>query len=195
MREHDVVVRVEVASDILEGEPAHLDEAEERFRAQQAVFFGLRMCQSAAIRNGTGSKSPGALMELGVGSCAKHTLMPAARRVSMRSSGGCSMWLMLQAIPIGAGEAGSEQWKVKEAGEDDWGILVMGLRDKLGRFEGRNSVGYRGVWGSRPELVLFSLGEDFGAVLDDLMNESAWNLVRASVLLGADATFPVTWSR
>ena len=39
MRERDVVVRVEVASDVLEGEPAHLDEAEDGFWAQQTVVL------------------------------------------------------------------------------------------------------------------------------------------------------------
>ena len=55
----------------------------------------------------TGSKSSVALLKLGVGSCVKScTLMPAARRVSRRSSGGCSMWLMSHAISVGAGGQG-----------------------------------------------------------------------------------------
>jgi len=33
MREHDVLTRVEVASDVGKGDPAHLDETEETFGA------------------------------------------------------------------------------------------------------------------------------------------------------------------
>jgi len=46
-----------------------------------------------------------ALLELGIGSCKvtkSHTLIPAARRVSMRSSGDSSKYM----ISIVAGEAG-----------------------------------------------------------------------------------------
>ena len=39
MRERDVVIRVEVASDVLEGKPIHLDEAEEGLRAQQITVL------------------------------------------------------------------------------------------------------------------------------------------------------------
>ena len=66
------------------------------------------MCQSAAIRQGTGSKISGALLELGIGSYAKsRTLIPAARRVSKCSSGDCPTRPMSHAISVAAGEAGS----------------------------------------------------------------------------------------
>ena len=50
---------------------------------------------------------------------------------------------MSHAISVGAGEAGSGQWEAveMEVEEDDSGILVMGLRDKLGRFEGETVLG------------------------------------------------------
>ena len=85
---------------------------------------GLRMCQSAAIRHGTGLKSSVALLELGGGSCVKScTLMSAARRVSRRSSGGCSMWLMSHAISVGGGEGrawDSERWRQRKMNQAYW---------------------------------------------------------------------------
>ena len=50
-------------------------------------LYGLRMRQSATMRHGTGSNTPGALLALGISSYAmSRTLMPAARRLSVRSS-------------------------------------------------------------------------------------------------------------
>ena len=78
------------------------------------------MCQSVAMRQHTASKTSGALLELGVVSNAKsRTLMPAAWRLLMRSSGvcsSCSMW-MSYAISVAAGE-GVEMWVGLASGDD-----------------------------------------------------------------------------
>ena len=55
------------------------------------------------------------------------------------------MWLMSWAISVGAGEAGSGQWEVEEDGSGMLGrVLLMGLRVKLGRFDGEVSVPAKG---------------------------------------------------
>jgi hypothetical protein len=48
--------------------------------------------------------------------------MPAALRLSMRSSDDCPTYMTSYAISVGAGEAGSGQWEEEE--EDGSGILV-----------------------------------------------------------------------
>jgi hypothetical protein len=56
MGERDVIVPVEVTSDVCEGEPAHLDETEESFGTQSTVILvRIALGQSVTIRQGTGS--------------------------------------------------------------------------------------------------------------------------------------------
>ena len=55
------------------------------------------------------------------------------------------MWLMSYAISVGAGEGGSGQWEVEEDGSGMLGgVLLMGVRVKLGRFDGKVSEPAKG---------------------------------------------------
>ena len=105
MRERDVVVRVEEASNVLEG----VDEIEEGFRAQQTMI----LVRVAHVPVGGGDQARHGLEGLrgfvGIG----HWLVrkvthfdPCGSRVSMRFSGGGSIWLMSHAISVGTGEVG-----------------------------------------------------------------------------------------
>ena len=90
------------------------------------------MCQSAAMSDGTGSNTSGALHALDTtDSCAKsRTLIPAARGLSLRSSGVSSTTGRSVAISVGTGEAGSGGWA-----EDGPVVEVASvvLRARLGR--------------------------------------------------------------
>jgi hypothetical protein len=78
----------------------------------------------------TGSKTSGALLELGIGSYVKsRTLIYAAQRVSVRSSGNYSAWLVSYGIPVDVGEAGWGKW------EGGSGIFVESIvKIELGHF-------------------------------------------------------------
>ena len=130
MCEDDVLVRLEEVSDVREGEPAHLDKAEEHPGAKHAVaqwfFSGCNcMCQSVAIRPGMGSKISRAFLELGVSS--SRTLMPVAWRVILG-------WLLDVADVAcyfcwhgrGLRTVRDERGGTEE--DDDSGILVNGLK-------------------------------------------------------------------
>jgi hypothetical protein len=125
---------------------------------------GLRMCQSAAMSDGTGSNTSGALRALGsADSCAKsRTLTPAARRLSLRSSAVGSTTGRSVAISVGTGEAGSGGW------EEDGPIVEVAstvFRARLGRVrwgvtgavEGRAASGDNG-----PLHVTFGLIDAVG---------------------------------
>jgi hypothetical protein len=76
----------------------------------------------AAIRQGMGSKTSGALLELGIDSYVKlRILIPAAR--SLRAfSGNRSAWLVSYGIHVAVGEAGWGKWE-----EGGSGILVNSI--------------------------------------------------------------------
>ena len=85
------------------------------------------------------------IIELGIGSYSKsRTLMPAAQRLSIRSSGNCSMWLMSYAMFIAAGEAGLKRWEEEDNGSDM--VMSIGLGVKPCRFDEKVSgVGVSGL--------------------------------------------------
>ena len=75
----NILVWLKEVSDVREGEPAHLNKAEERLGAKHTVaqwFFSGCMCQSVAIRPGTGSKISGAFSHNGI--CFQHHLVKAS---------------------------------------------------------------------------------------------------------------------
>ena len=132
--EHGKLDRAKVLRDLGEREPADLDEAEERLGREQAVVL-VRVAHvpvRTAMSDGTGSNTSGALHALGTAdSCAKsRTLIPATRRLSLRSSGVSSTTGRSVVISVGTGETGSGGWE-----EDDSVVEVasVALRSRLGR--------------------------------------------------------------
>ena len=75
---------------------------------------------------------------------------------------------------------------MEEAEEDESGISVMGLRDKLGYFEGGKVSGIEVRVGLTTGVGIISLREDSGVVLDDLM---------AAVCLEARSVVCPSWRR